>query len=115
MGARLIQESAAAADKRRDMATATEPSIETQLFGPAPSQPPAVPTASLISSMLDSGTGISDLIFSPGRPPQVERHGELQVVDIPQCSPLHPTDTAQIARDLIGGNEHPLEVLKKQG
>ena len=30
--------------------------------------------------MLDVGTGISDLIFSPGRPPQVERYGELVAV-----------------------------------
>jgi twitching motility protein PilT len=97
------------------MATALDPSTETQLFGPAPAQPPAIATAALIGAMLDSGKGISDLIFSPGRPPQVERHGELQVVAIPECSPLHATDTAQIARDLIGGNEHALAVLKEQG
>ena len=96
------------------MATAAL-SLETQLFGPAPSQPPAVATAALIAAMLDSGSGISDLIFSPGRPPQVERHGELQVVAVPEYSPLHATDTAQLARDLIGGNDHALSVLSEQG
>ena len=34
-------------------------------------------TPTLIITMLSVGKGISDLIFSPGRPPQVERHGEL--------------------------------------
>jgi twitching motility protein PilT len=97
------------------MATAADLSLETQLFGPTSAQPPALPTAALIGAMLDSGSGISDLIFSPGRPPQVERHGELQVVAVPQYSPLHATDTAQIARDLIAGNEHALSVLGEQG
>jgi twitching motility protein PilT len=93
----------------------TDRSIETHLFGALPEQPPAIATAALITAMLDSGTGISDLIFSPGRPPQVERHGELQVVAIPECSPLHATDIAQVARDLIGGNDHALSTLKEQG
>ena len=98
------------------MATAsTDISLETQLFGPPPAQPPTIATDALIHAMLDSGAGISDLIFSPGRPPQVERHGELQVVPIPECSPLHATDTAQVARDLIGGNAHALALLKEQG
>ena len=88
---------------------------EDQLFGPPPSQPAALSTQALITAMLDSGKGISDLIFSPGRPPQVERHGELQPVAIPEFSPLHSTDTAQVARDLIGGNGHTLSVLKQQG
>jgi twitching motility protein PilT len=99
------------------MATAdhSDISIEALLFGPAPTQPPTIATTALIHKMLDSGTGISDLIFSPGRPPQVERHGELQVVPVPECSPMHATDTAQVARDLIAGNEHALGVLKEQG
>ena len=47
---------------------------EAQFFGALPDQP-VIATSALITAMLDSGTGISDLIFSPGRPPQVERHG----------------------------------------
>ena len=34
--------------------------------------------------MLDSGKGISDLVFSPGRPPQVEKQGHLVAVTVPQ-------------------------------
>ena len=65
--------------------------------------------------MLDSGKGISDLIFSPGRPPQVEKHGELIAVAFPDLPMLRADDTARVARDLIGGNEHALRTLKEQG
>ena len=37
----------------------------------------AMATPALIQEMINSGDGISDLVFSPGRPPQVERHGDL--------------------------------------
>ncbi len=65
--------------------------------------------------MLDSGAGISDLIFSPGRPPQVERHGKLVTVPIPDLSLLRPEDTARVAHDLIGGKEQVLRTLHEQG
>ena len=45
------------------------------LFGTSDAR--AIATPVLIQKMLDSGDGISDLVFSPGRPPQVERYGEL--------------------------------------
>jgi twitching motility protein PilT len=72
-------------------------------------------TAALITAMLDSGKGISDLIFSPGRPPQVEKHGQLKPVVIPQVPLLHAEDTARIARDLLGDNEQALRTLREQG
>ena len=90
-------------------------SVETQLFGAAPTQAPAITTTALINAMLDSGSGISDLIFSPGRPPQVEKHGELTPVAIPQLPVLTPEDTAHVATDLIGRNEQALRALKEQG
>ena len=43
-----------------------------------------VAAVDLITTMLDAGPGVSDLVFSPGRAPQVEKHGELVQVDIPQ-------------------------------
>jgi twitching motility protein PilT len=70
-------------------------------------------TPTLIVKMLSAGKGISDLIFSPGRPPQVERHGELTA--IPGLPVLQTDDTAAIARDLVGKNEHALRTLKEQG
>jgi twitching motility protein PilT len=73
----------------------------------------AIDTPALILAMLSSGKGISDLIFSPGRPPQVERHGELTAV--PGLPTLQADDTAAIARDLVGKNDHALRTLKEEG
>jgi twitching motility protein PilT len=87
--------------------------IEESLFG-APSAGP-LPTPDLIVAMLDSGKGISDLLFSPGRPPQVEQHGQLTAVTIPDLALLRPEDTARVARDLIGGNEKALRTLEEHG
>src|ERR1041384_5261332 len=89
--------------------------LETSLFGPHQGDPSAKFAAAIIMAMLDSGEGISDLIFSPGRPPQVERHGELRPVDVPGCSIMRAMDTAQVARDLINGNPHALRMLHEQG
>jgi twitching motility protein PilT len=96
-------------------ATATVNPDEMALFGAVANAPVSNATARLVGVMLDSGAGISDLIFSPGRPPQVERHGDLAPVDIPGLPLLRPEDTARIARDLIGGNAQVLRTLKEQG
>jgi twitching motility protein PilT len=86
-----------------------------RLFGPTSAAPPAFRTPVVIGAMLDSGSGISDLIFSPGRPPQVEKHGELSPVDIKELAVLHAPDTVRLARDIIGDNETALRALKEQG
>jgi twitching motility protein PilT len=87
--------------------------IEARLFGPQGQG--AVSTGTLISAMLDSGKGISDLIFSPGRPPQVERHGELVPVLVNEAECLTTDDTARIARDLINGSVQALGALENEG
>ena len=71
-------------------------------------------TEDIVKTMLAAGPGVSDLVFSPGRAAQVEKHGELVAVtlDVP-C--LRQDDTARIAQDLIGGNEQALRSLKDQG
>jgi len=76
---------------------------------------PAISTAALITAMLDSGKGISDLVFSPGRPPQVEKQGHLTPVAVPGLRTLKPEDTARIADELMRGNETALRSLKEQG
>jgi twitching motility protein PilT len=88
---------------------------EDALFGAALQLPPVVPTATLIGAMLDANVGISDLLFSPGRPPQVESYGHLIAVPIADLPILRPEDTARIAADLIMGNEHVLRTLKDNG
>jgi twitching motility protein PilT len=89
--------------------------LETRLFGDPPGVPAPVETSRLIFSMLQSGAGISDLIFSPGRPPQVEQHGELTPVATDGIALLTSGDTARIARDVIAGNALALRALADHG
>src|SRR5256714_1752097 len=88
--------------------------LESFLFGPPGDIPPNL-AASMIMTMLDAGDGVSDLVFSVGRPPQVEKHGELTGIDFPGVPQLKMEHTAQIAQQLIGGNEVALRTLKDQG
>jgi twitching motility protein PilT len=97
-------------------ATATESErLELQLFGVTTRQGPAAFTDGMIKTMLGAGEGVSDLVFSPGRPAQVEKHGELTGVDIADVPMLEAEHTARVARELIGGNEHALRTLKENG
>ena len=89
--------------------------LQVQLFGTPSGTPARIETPAIIIAMLESGKGISDLIFSPGRAPQVEQHGELRPVAIPELPVLYPDDTARVARDLIGTHEHALRTLKDEG
>ena len=65
--------------------------------------------------MLSVSDKVSDLIFSPGRPPQVELVGKLQAVEIPGVERLSPAQTAGIAKLVIGNHEVPAESLEKYG
>ena len=87
--------------------------LNASLFGTSDAR--AVPTDKIIATMLDMGTGISDLIFSPGRAPQVERYGELTEVKVDGLPTLRNEDTAGIAKDLIRDNETYLRALKESG
>ena len=42
----------------------------------------------ILAAMLRVGPHVSDLIFSPGRLPQVEVHGQLFTVEAPGLRPL---------------------------
>jgi len=95
------------------IADLTVAELNEALFGSSDAR--AIPTDTLIQQMLDSGSGISDLVFSPGRPPQVERFGDLAPVPIEQLPLLRPQDTAGLARDLIRNNETVLSTLKENG
>jgi twitching motility protein PilT len=95
--------------------TTGAPPTPAPAIGDSPASPPVVSTAALIGAMLDSGKGISDLVFSPGRAPQVEKQGHLTPVVVPGLPLLRPEDTARIAGELIRGNETALKTLKDQG
>jgi twitching motility protein PilT len=75
----------------------------------------SIPTSVLLAGMLRASEKVSDLIFSPGRPPQVEVHGQLTAVEIPGSSILSADDTRRIAADLIGANKQAINTLREQG
>ncbi len=69
----------------------------------------------VVQQMLSLSDKISDLIFSPGRPPQVELIGKLTPVQIPGMEMLTPAHTAGIAKALIGNNKAASESLETHG
>ena len=69
----------------------------------------------VVQTMLAVSDKISDLIFSPGRPPQVELIGKLTPVQVPGMDLLTPAHTAGIAKALIGNNKTAEESLDKYG
>ncbi len=85
------------------------------LFGTRTAPSDAIATATLVQAMLDSAYGISDLVFSPGRPPQVEQHGQLTSVRVPGLDMLTAADTARIASDLVAGHDQAIRTLRDQG
>jgi twitching motility protein PilT len=98
------------------MATVSNPPTPEAPAG-APEAPPAqmLPTPVILGAMLRSAKNVSDLVFSPGRFPQVEQSGQLVPVKIAGLSTLTPEDTARIASHLIGGNKSALEKLRSEG
>ena len=97
--------------------------INNQPRPAAPSLPNANPAASqntqtfhnVLHRMLAAGDKVSDLIFSPGRPPQVELTGDLQGVPIPGLERLLPPQIKAMADLMLVGNEQGLETLEKKG
>jgi twitching motility protein PilT len=81
----------------------------------APATQRSIQTAQLITAMLKSGSHVSDLIFSPGRAPQIEVSGELVELKFKGLEMLTAEDTKLIAHDLIGKNDHPIRKLEQDG
>jgi len=65
--------------------------------------------------MLRAAEKISDLIFSPGRPPQVQVYGQMIPVQVPGLTFLTADDTRHIAADLIGDNKQAITTLREHG
>ncbi len=74
-----------------------------------------VATPALLGAMLRASEKISDLIFSPGRLPQVQVYGQLISVQVPGLATLTPDDTRHIAADLIGDNKQAVATLREHG
>ena len=77
--------------------------------------PPQLNVLSVLQRMLSVSDKVSDLIFSPGRPPQVELLGELQPVQVPGLEKLLPAHTAALAKIIIGNHQTAGENLEKLG
>ena len=100
-----------------DSLTAQPPKTSSAVLDRPPDVPPApkVSTAAIVATMLQVSKQISDLIFSPGRAPQVELSGQLKEVNIAGVGKLMPEATRRIALDLVGKNELVAEKLEKEG
>jgi twitching motility protein PilT len=72
-------------------------------------------TNALLASILRANDQVSDLIFSPGRLPQVEINGQLVGVQGAGLRPFTADDTRRIASDLIGENKQAIGILREQG
>lgn len=92
-----------------------------QVSAPPVSAPPAsapqrvIHTAQLIPAMLKAHTNVSDLIFSPGRAPQIEVSGQLVELKFKGLECLSADDTKLIAYDLMGKNELSVRKLEQEG
>jgi twitching motility protein PilT len=73
---------------------------------------PTFSVAALLTAMLRSSAKISDLFFSPGKPPMTEINGRLAPTG-PRA--LTPNDTRHIASQLIGDNQHAQDNLRELG
>ena len=82
---------------------------------PAPGAPPQLNFLNVLQRMLAVSDRVSDLIFSPGRPPQVELLGELQPVEVPGLEKILPSHTAALAKVIIGNHLTAGENLQKLG
>ncbi len=84
---------------------------------PTPQQPASAPLNFLdvLGKLLAVSDKVSDLIFSPGRPPQVELLGQLQGVPVPGLEKLTPAHTSGIAKLLVGNHPVAAENLEKYG
>lgn len=69
----------------------------------------------VLRQMLRASDKVSDLIFSPGRPPQVELGGQLQPVNVPGLEKLTPAHTAGISKLILGTQQNAIESLERNG
>lgn len=108
--ASTVASGGAAAAPARAPQTSAQPG---SLTATAPAQAASpFSTAALLAAMLKSAPRISDLFFSPGKPPMVEVNGKLAPVG---ARILTPDDTRHIASELIANNKHALGNLKDHG
>lgn len=80
-----------------------------------PAEPKTLSVPQLIAAMLNTKGHVSDLIFSPGRTPQVEVNGQLVELNFKGLGRLTTSDTDHIAKVILGNNEHASQDLETKG
>jgi twitching motility protein PilT len=96
--------------------TAVPNNVAPKAAAPTSQAAPApISTNVILASMLQVSPNVSDLVFSPGKPAQVELSGKLSGVKIGDLAVLTADDTKRIAADLMAGNLKAQEQLKSQG
>jgi hypothetical protein len=95
------------------LAPVARPAVAAAPAAAAAPAPAPISTPELLATMLKASAKISDLFFSPGKPPLVEVNGKL--VPAGSSRPLSTEDTRRIAADLIGNNQHATGNLKELG
>src|SRR5687768_8658592 len=90
-------------------------SSEHPIVTSQPPPPPPLNFVSILREMLRASDKVSDLIFSPGRPPQIELAGKLVPVRIAGLEKLTPAHTAGIAKLIIANQQAAIESLEKSG
>ena len=71
--------------------------------------------AMLLQYILNLPGKASDLIFSPGRPPQVEVMGKLHPINVRGLEKLTPAHTSAIAKLILSGKPQATDVLEQNG
>src|SRR5438270_1751756 len=95
------------------MGTSTETIPARTEQAPAPQR--KIHTAQLVAAMLKASPHVSDVIFSPGRAPQIEVSGQLMELKYKGLECLSSQDTFSIANDIMGKNETPICKLEQNG
>lgn len=90
-------------------------SEQTTIPASQPTGPQPPNFVQVLREMLGVSDKVSDLIFSPGRPPQVELSGKLVPVRIAGLEKLTAAHTAGIAKLIIGNQQGAAESLEKTG
>ncbi|HWZ45110.1 MAG TPA: PilT/PilU family type 4a pilus ATPase [Candidatus Saccharimonadales bacterium] len=98
---------------------ASEPAAVSKPAAPIPAvaaaPQPVISTNAMLTAMLQAAPQVSDLIFSPGRFPQVEVNGALIAVRVGNLPALTAADTQRIAADIMAGNQKGADMLRDQG
>src|SRR5438477_3997751 len=89
--------------------------LESQTPEPTNPSPAPLNLMRVMQQMLAVSDKVSDLIFSPGRPPQIELVSKLQPVAVPGIEKLTPAQTLAIAKIIIGDNAKAAENLETLG